>query len=124
MISTSYVHYLNMECFVFVCLSKNVREYRRGNQKRTIQRNWQDRVYKPKGKKQTKTQYMLDTTLHKQTQRGINKTCPSYKQLEVKYELNVARTQDKIPLMISTASIHYLNMECFLCLSNYGNISL
>ena len=61
---------------------------------------------------------------HKQTQTGINKTCPFYKQLEVKYELNVARTQDNIPLMISTTSIHYLNMECFLCLSNYGNISL
>ena len=76
----------------------NVREYRRGNQKWTIQRNWQYRVHKkqaenkrqriPKGKlkmdnpeklatqgtqdeeKQNKntTQYVLDTTMREQTQ--------------------------------------------------------
>jgi len=33
----------------------NVREYRRGNQERTIQRNWQHRVHKTK-KNKTKTQ--------------------------------------------------------------------
>ena len=43
----------------------NVREYRRGNQKWTIERNWQHRVQeddeKHKKHKNT-TQYMLDTT--------------------------------------------------------------
>jgi hypothetical protein len=42
----------------------NVREYRRGNQKRTIQRNWQHRVYKTK-KYKSKTQHnMCWTPLH------------------------------------------------------------
>jgi hypothetical protein len=46
----------------------NVREYRRGNQKRTIQRNWQHRVHNTK-KNKTKTQHhVLDTTTRKQTQ--------------------------------------------------------
>ena len=43
----------------------NVREYRRGSQERTIQRNRQHRVYKTKKNKE-KTQYVLDTTMRKQ----------------------------------------------------------
>ena len=43
----------------------NVREYRKGNQKIIIQRNWQQE--KEKQNKNT-TQYVLDTTIHKQTQ--------------------------------------------------------
>jgi len=43
----------------------NVREYRRGNQTWTIQRNWQHR--RRKTSKNT-TQYMLDTNIRKQTQ--------------------------------------------------------
>jgi hypothetical protein len=47
---------------------KNVREYRRGNQKWTIHRNWQHRVHKTQDKQNKHTtQYMLDTTMHKQT---------------------------------------------------------
>ena len=42
----------------------NVREYRRGNQKWTIQRNWQHEEKQNKNK----AQYVLDTTMHKQTQ--------------------------------------------------------
>ena len=38
--------------------SINVREYRRGNQKRTIQRNWQHRVHKTK-KNKTKTHHNM-----------------------------------------------------------------
>jgi len=47
----------------------NVREYRRGNQKRTIQRNLQHRVHKMK-KNKTKTQHnmILDTIMVKQIQ--------------------------------------------------------
>jgi ferredoxin-like protein FixX len=42
----------------------NVREYRRDNQKRIIQRNWQHRVHKTK-KNKTKTQHnMCWTTLY------------------------------------------------------------
>jgi hypothetical protein len=43
----------------------NVREYRRDNQKWTIQRNWHHRVQKTK---KHKTHYVLDTTMRKQTQ--------------------------------------------------------
>ena len=42
----------------------NAREYRKGNQKWTIQRNWQ---HEEKQNKNT-TQYVLDTTMRKQTQ--------------------------------------------------------
>ena len=45
-------------------VSINVGEYRRGNQKRKIQSNWQQRS---KTKKNT-TLYVLDTTMRKQTQ--------------------------------------------------------
>jgi len=48
-------------------LQINVREYGRGNQERTIQRNWQHWVHKTMKKKNT-TPYVLDTTIHKQTQ--------------------------------------------------------
>jgi len=48
----------------------NVREYRRGNQKRTIQRNWQHRVHKTKKKQAKSEHYMCWTQLcaskHKQ----------------------------------------------------------
>ena len=47
----------------------NVREYRRGNQKRKIQRNWQHRGTQDEEKQaKTTAQYVLDTTVHKQTQ--------------------------------------------------------
>ena len=49
----------------------NVSEYRRDNKKWTIQRNWQHRVYNTKDEeKQNKntTQYVLNTTILKQTQ--------------------------------------------------------
>jgi hypothetical protein len=47
----------------------NAREYRRVNRKWTIQRNWQHSVPKTKTNKLSKntTQYMLDTTMRKQT---------------------------------------------------------
>ena len=46
-------------------------EYQRGNQKWTIQRNLQHRIHKTQdGDKQSKntTQYVLDTSIHNQTQ--------------------------------------------------------
>jgi hypothetical protein len=51
----------------------NAREYRshsRGNQKWTIKRNWQHRHKTQDEDKQSKntTQYVLDTTMRKQTQ--------------------------------------------------------
>ena len=51
------------------CVYINAREYRRVNQKWTIQRNRQHRVHKTKTNKLNKntTQYMLDTTMRKQT---------------------------------------------------------
>jgi hypothetical protein len=51
--------------------SINVKEYRRGNQKRTIRRNWQHRVHKKKkNKAKNTTQYVLETTM----QNKQNKT--------------------------------------------------
>ena len=59
----------------------NVREYQRGNQIQTIQRNWQHRVHKTQDEdKQNKntTQYVLAPTMCKQTQKNVNK----YKYVE------------------------------------------
>ena len=58
----------------------NVKEYRRGNQKWTIQRNWQHKVHKTK-KNKTKTQHnILDTTMYKQAQITQIRHESSYKQ--------------------------------------------
>jgi hypothetical protein len=47
----------------------NAKEYRRSNQIWTIQRNWQYRTHKTQDKQmKNTTQYVLDTTIHKQTQ--------------------------------------------------------
>jgi hypothetical protein len=46
----------------------NVREYRRGNQKWKIQRNWQQCTQSEGKTKHIITQYVLDTTTHKETQ--------------------------------------------------------
>jgi hypothetical protein len=40
----------------------NVREYRRGNQKKEIQRNWQHRLHKTKTNNINKTCALLQTT--------------------------------------------------------------
>jgi hypothetical protein len=56
----------------------NVRKYRRGNQKWTIQRNWQQDEEK---QNKNTAQYVLDTTMRKQTQIRHE---PYYKQQEVK----------------------------------------
>jgi hypothetical protein len=58
----------------------NVREYRRGNKKWTIKRN---NTRRRKTNKNT-TQYVLDTTIRKETQITNMRHEPSYKQLEVK----------------------------------------
>ena len=57
----------------------NVRQYRRGNQKWTVSEKQDDE----KQNKNT-TQYVLDTTMRKQTQITSIRYEPSYKQLEVK----------------------------------------
>ena len=64
----------------------NVREYRRGNQKWTIQRNWQHRVHKTMESKQTKTttQYVLDTPIRKEAQNSQIRYSSSHIQLETK----------------------------------------
>ena len=63
----------------------NVREYRRGNQKRTIQRNWQQKEHKTKQNKQKNTtQYVLDNNICKQTYITQIRHEPSFKQLEIK----------------------------------------
>jgi hypothetical protein len=59
---------------LFESCTINVREYRRGNQKRTIQINWQHRQDEEIQNKNT-TQYVLDTTMRKQTNNNGNKTC-------------------------------------------------
>jgi len=49
--------------------SINIREYRRGNQKWTIQRNWQHKGTQDEEKQnKTKTQYVLNALVCKQTQ--------------------------------------------------------
>ena len=62
-------------CEVYSINIYNVREYRRGNQQWTIQRNWQHRLPKPTTNKKNRTQYVyLDTTMHKQNTNNVNKT--------------------------------------------------
>ena len=46
----------------------NIREYRRGNQQWTPERNWQHRVHKTT---KNKAQYVLDTTIRKQNLRRL-----------------------------------------------------
>ena len=58
----------------------NVREYRRDNHKWTIQRNRKYRVHKTKKKNKNTTQYVLDTTIHKQTQITHRRHGHFYKQ--------------------------------------------
>ena len=58
-----------------VFLQINVREYRSGNKKRTIQRNWLDRVEKTK---KNKTKHSTICVVHHYTQtntNNANKTC-------------------------------------------------
>ena len=59
---------------LFESCTINVREYRRDNQKKTIQINWQHRQDEEIQNKNT-TQYVLDTTMRKQTKHNGNKTC-------------------------------------------------
>ena len=46
----------------------NVREYQRGNPKRTIQRKWEHRIQDEENQIKDTTQYVLDTTIGKYTQ--------------------------------------------------------
>jgi len=59
-------------------VTKNVREYRRGNKKGTFKRNCQQDEEKHKKK------YVVDITIRKQTQTTYIRHKLSYKQLELK----------------------------------------
>jgi hypothetical protein len=48
----------------------NVREYRRGNQKLTIQRNWQHRTHKMK-KNTTKSQHNMQTNTNNVNKKSL-----------------------------------------------------
>jgi hypothetical protein len=83
MIITFYLHkqvqwYSNTQYNTYTI---NVREYRRGNQKWTIQKNWQHRVHNTK---KNTTQYVLDTTMRNLNKHKQRRHEPYYKQLEVK----------------------------------------
>jgi len=62
--SKTYIHSIQL---VSPLQTINVREYRRGNQKWTIQKNWQHNYGTQDEEKQNKntTQYVLDTTIRK-----------------------------------------------------------
>jgi hypothetical protein len=63
------VVYCHILCIHRVYCYINVREYRKGNQKWTVQRNWQHRVHKTMKKQNKNTAHnVLDTTMRKQTQ--------------------------------------------------------
>jgi len=71
---------------LFLFYSINVREYRRGHQKWTIQRNWKHRAHKIK-KNKTETQHNMRWTpqyVNKHKQTTLIRHEPSYKHLEVK----------------------------------------
>ena len=61
--------HVNFIMYIFLDTRINVSEYRRGNQKWTIQKNWQHMIHKTKTKQnKNTTQYVLYTTIHKQSQ--------------------------------------------------------
>jgi hypothetical protein len=93
--------------FIFMLLIINVREYLNGNQKQTIQRNWQDRVHKTK---KNTTQYVLDTPICKQTQIRNE---PSYNQLKVKTN----RKSFYSIFFTYTKSVHIIVIFIFLNIS-------
>jgi len=53
----------------------NVRKYRRGNQKRTIQRNWQNRVHKATEKKSKHNTICVGHHYTQTNTTNVNKTC-------------------------------------------------
>jgi hypothetical protein len=57
-----------MDFSALVIVAYLVREYRVYNQKWAIQRNWKHKAHDTK-KNKTRTQYVLDTTMRKQTQQ-------------------------------------------------------
>jgi hypothetical protein len=60
----------------------NVREYRNGNKKRTIKKNWQHRFTQDEGKQNKNTICVGHYYANKKTNNVNNE--PSYKHLEVK----------------------------------------
>ena len=46
-----------------ICEGWHFREYRKGNQKWTVQKNWQHMVHKKNKTKTVTTQYLLNTTI-------------------------------------------------------------
>jgi hypothetical protein len=60
--------YVNYISFIELCMQINVREYQRGKQKRTNQINWQHRIQDEEKQNKHTTQYVLVTTMRKQTQ--------------------------------------------------------
>jgi len=55
----------------------SVREYRRGNQKWTIQRNLQQRDHKTKKHNRITTHFVLDITIHKHITQRIQDMSPT-----------------------------------------------
>jgi hypothetical protein len=95
----SYV-YLTPPYFIEVLYSINVREYRKGNQKWTIQRNLGHGTQD----EEKHTQYVFDTTMRKQTQITQIRYTPSYKNtlsMSSKATL-IVNTQGKLDLIIDT----------------------
>jgi len=58
---TKYIHFIYYQNIIRLSSSISVREYRRGNKKWTIQRNWQHSVLNTK-KNKTKTQHNMYST--------------------------------------------------------------
>ena len=82
---------LNNKYLIFSTIPKSLKQrqqtldYTEGPiNKMTIQINWQHRQHKTTEKNKDTTQYVLDTTIPKQTQITQIRHAPSYKQLEVK----------------------------------------
>ena len=91
----------------------NVREYRRGNQIWTIQRNWQHRVHKTKKKETLTTQYVLDTTIRKQTQVpvSISKTVKTHYIFQIwkwKYNFCGFRGEELLNILVRVLIFNYV----------------
>ena len=74
---------------------KNVREYRRDNQKRIIQRNWQHRVHKAKKNKQKHNTICVGHHYTQTNTQIVNKICASLLQTTGGKELTNSHTNLK-----------------------------
>ena len=83
------LHLFNIHAITFILLWINVREYRRGNQKRAIQRNWQHRYTRRRKTKQKQNAICVGYHYAQTNTNNVNKTCTLIQTTWGKHESNI-----------------------------------